>query len=98
LKREVKETKADVRCLVQEQADHNHSFRLITDTLWTTFESEMLQMRKEHNRLVASIKDKDDDVTRDFREADQRLNRHRREINELHTKVGADHISRFDGD
>jgi hypothetical protein len=89
----VKEIKADVRRLVQEQATRNRSVDLVTDTLRTTFESEMLLMREEHNRLVAAIKEKDDDVARDFHEADRRLNRHRREINELHTKVGADYIS-----
>jgi DNA-binding GntR family transcriptional regulator len=70
----------------------------MTDTLQTTFESEMLQMCEEHNRLVASIKEKDDDVARDFQEADRRLNHHQREINNLSTQVGADHISIFDGD
>jgi DNA-binding GntR family transcriptional regulator len=98
LRREVKETKADVRRLVQEQADHNRTSNLMVDMLRTTFESEMLQMCEEHNQLVASIKEKDDDVARDFQEADRRLNRHRREINTLHTKVGADHISMYDGD
>jgi hypothetical protein len=58
----VKEIKADVRRLVQEQATHNRTADLVTDTLRTTFESEMLAMREEHNRLVASIKEKDDDV------------------------------------
>jgi DNA-binding GntR family transcriptional regulator len=33
-------------------------------------ESEMTKMHEEHNKLVASIKDKDKDVARDFREAD----------------------------
>jgi hypothetical protein len=81
----VKETKADIRCLVQEQVENNRTSRLVTDVLRTTFKSEMLLMREEHNRLVASIKEKDDDVARDFQEADRRLNRHRREINHLHT-------------
>jgi hypothetical protein len=89
----MKESRADIRRLVQEQAEHNRTSNLITDTLRTTFESDMLAMREEHNRLVASIKEKDDDVARDFHEADRRLNRHRREINEMHTKVGADYIS-----
>jgi hypothetical protein len=94
----VKETRADIRCLVQEQAENNRTSRLVTNVLRTTFESEMLQMREEHNRLVATIKEKDDDVARDFQEADRWLNRHRREINNLHTQVGADHISICDGD
>jgi regulator of replication initiation timing len=94
----VKETKADIRRLVQEQVENNRTSRLVTDLLRTTFESEMLEMREEHNRLVASIKEKDDDVARDFQEADRRLNRHRREINNLSTQVGADHISICDGD
>jgi hypothetical protein len=89
----VKESRADVRRLVEEQANHNRTSNLITDTLRTTFESEMLAMREEHNRLVALIKEKDDDVARDLHETDRRLNRHRREINELHTQVGADYIS-----
>jgi hypothetical protein len=87
LQREVKGIKADMNRLVREQADNNRTFRLVTDTLRTSFEHDMLQMQEEHNRLVASIKEKDEDVARDFREADRRLNRHRREINELSTKV-----------
>ena len=83
----MKEAKADVRRLVQEQADNNRTFGLITDTLRTTMESELLEIHEEHNLLVESIKERNDDVTRDLREADRRLNRHRREINDLHTKV-----------
>jgi DNA-binding GntR family transcriptional regulator len=62
--------KTDMTRLVREQADNNRTFRLVTDTLRTSFEHDMLQMREEHNRLVASIKEKDDDVARDFCEAD----------------------------
>jgi hypothetical protein len=94
----MKETKANMRHLVQEQANNNRTFHLVTDTLRTTLESEMLKMHKEHNKLVASIKEKDEDVTCDFHEADRGLNRHRREINKIHTKVGADHISMLVGD
>jgi hypothetical protein len=94
----VKEIKADICHLVQEQVENNRTFRLVTDTLQTTFESETLQMREEHNRLVATIKEKDDDVACDFQEADRRLNCHRREINHLHTQVGVTVFLMFDDD
>jgi hypothetical protein len=84
----VKEEKADVQRLSQELYKANKSLRLVDDTLRVTFESEMVAMCEEHNWLVEAIKERDDTIQRDLIEVDHRLNRHRRELNELDTKVG----------
>jgi primosomal protein N'' len=85
----VKEAKDDARRMYSEALDTKKTLLLMNDTLRVTFESEMLAMREEHNRLVESLKERDDTVQQDLIEVDQRLNRHRRALNELDTKVGA---------
>ncbi|KAF9779687.1 hypothetical protein BJ322DRAFT_1113477 [Thelephora terrestris] len=87
LKREVKEAKDDARRMYSEALDTKKTLLLMNDTLRVTFESEMLAMREEHNRLVESLKERDDTIQRDLIEVDRRLNRHRRALNELDTKV-----------
>ncbi|KAF9782635.1 hypothetical protein BJ322DRAFT_1110510 [Thelephora terrestris] len=84
LKREVKEAKDDA---LSEALDMKKTLLLMNDTLRVTFESEMLAMREEHNRLVESLKERDDTIQWDLIEVDRRLNRHRRALNELDTKV-----------
>jgi hypothetical protein len=88
LKREVKEAKDDARRMYSEMLDTKKTLLLMNDMLHVTFESEMLAMREEHNRLVESLKERDDTIQRDLIEVDRWLNRHRRELNEVHTKVG----------
>jgi hypothetical protein len=75
--------------MYSEALDMKKTLLLMNDTLRVTFESEMLAMREEHNRLVESLKERDDTIQRDLIEVDRRLNRHRRALNELDTKVGA---------
>jgi hypothetical protein len=84
----VKEAKAEIQRLHQDLLDTCDMLCLMNDTLWTTYKSKMLEIHEEFNRLVALIKEKDDDVAQDFMEADCWLNHHQREINNLHTKVG----------
>ena len=85
----MKEAKDDARRMYSEALDTKKTLLLMNDTLRVTFESEMLAMREEHNRLVESLKERDDTIQRDLIEVDRRLNRHRRALNELDTKVGA---------
>src|ERR1700684_1398793 len=75
--------------MYSEMLDTKKTLLLMNDTLRVTFESEMLAMREEHNRLVESLKERDDTIQRNLIEVDRRLNRHRRALNELDTKVGA---------
>jgi hypothetical protein len=75
--------------MYSEALDTKKTLLLMNDTLRVTFESEMLAMREEHNRLVESLKERDDTIQWDLIEVDRRLNCHRRALNELDTKVGA---------
>ena len=84
----MKEAKDDARRMYSEALDMKKTLLLMNDTLRVTFESEMLAMREEHNRLVESLKERDDTIQRDLIEVDQCLNRHRRALNKLDTKVG----------
>jgi hypothetical protein len=72
----VKEAKDDARRMYSEALDMKKTLLLMNDTLCVTFESEMLAMREEHNRLVESLKERDDTIQRDLIEVDRRLNRH----------------------
>jgi hypothetical protein len=66
----VKEAKDDARRMYSEALDMKKTLLLMNDTLRVTFESEMLAMREEHNRLVESLKERDDTIQRDLIEVD----------------------------